>query len=118
MNDHTYILVNGVPQRCSWRKWAAAFENLDNRRVALDELTEEIRVSTVFLGLDHNFGGGPPLLFETCVFGLEDNFMERYTTMAQARAGHARILKRVEAIVERRRSEDQADVEALLEDMK
>ena len=55
-----------------------------------------MRVSTVFLALDHRFmGGGPPLVYETMVFGLadfDDRECERYSTRADAIAGHARIL--------------------------
>lgn len=62
------------------------------------------RVSTVFLGLDHNFGsGGPPILWETMIFNVETEdgyqFQERYSTREEAIAGHAaaveyaRILK-------------------------
>lgn len=45
------------------------------KRVALTRVTSgsdpnvEYRVSTVWLGLDHNWGGGEPLLFETMSFG-------------------------------------------------
>jgi len=50
---------------------------------------EEIKVSTVFLGIDHAFGSGPPLLFETMIFGGKyDEYQERYSTWAQAEAGH------------------------------
>ncbi|MCK4858907.1 MAG: hypothetical protein KAT58_13115 [candidate division Zixibacteria bacterium] len=56
------------------------------------------RVSTVFLGLDHNFSGeGHPVLFETMVFGespLADE-QERYCTWDEAVAGHAAMVKRV-----------------------
>lgn len=55
-----------------------------------------IRVSTVFLGLDHNLGGyGPPLLFETMVFGgpLNEHCI-RYSTVDQAAHGHAQLCKR------------------------
>jgi hypothetical protein len=51
----------------------------------------KIKVSTVFLGIDHSFGDGPPLLFETMIFGgkyEEDEYQERYSTWAQAEAGH------------------------------
>jgi hypothetical protein len=46
-------------------------------------------VSTVFLGIDHNFGNGPPLLFETMVFGGEyDGYCKRYSTWEEAEGGH------------------------------
>jgi hypothetical protein len=50
-----------------------------------------ILVSTVFLGINHQWGDGPPLLFETMVFGGEfDQEQERYSTYEEAEAGHAR----------------------------
>lgn len=65
-----YILNGyGEPVRCDdLMQWAMWMERRpDPRRVALDE-TAEFRVSTVFLALDHNFGDGPPILWETMVF--------------------------------------------------
>jgi len=78
--------------------WARWFEDGDARRVALDTIGEA-RVSTVFLGIDHSFGG-PPLWFETMVFGgPHDQATFRYATWAEAEAGHAQV---VEAIREGR----------------
>jgi len=52
----------------------------------------------VFLGLNHSFGEGPPLLFETMVFGgALDQEQARYTTWEQAEAGHKQMLARVSA---------------------
>jgi len=48
-------------------EWAQKFES-QNRTIAKDTING-IDVSTVFLGLDHQFGEGKPLLFETMVFG-------------------------------------------------
>lgn len=47
--------------------WANWLEHDKNRFVA-QEHVGEFWVSTVFMGLDHNWGDGPPLLFETMVF--------------------------------------------------
>lgn len=48
--------------------WARFFENFDNL-------------------------GGPPLLFETMVFGgPDDQWMDRYTTWEQAEEGHAFVV--------------------------
>ena len=53
-----------------------------------------IMVSTVFLGLDHQYGDGPPLLFETMIFGgIHDEFCERCSTWAQAEEQHALAVK-------------------------
>lgn len=59
-----------------------------------DDTVGEIRVSTVFIGIDHSWGAGPPpLWFETMVFGGKlDQMMQRYTTWEQAQAGHAYLL--------------------------
>jgi hypothetical protein len=57
---------------------------------------DEIKISTVFLFMDHNHGDGPPVLFETMVFGSNlDEEQERYCTEDEARAGHARMVQRV-----------------------
>lgn len=62
------------------------------RRVARDTTPDGKVVSTVWLGIDHAFSGGPPLIFETMVFPSEDDFHEldgmRYSTEEEARAGH------------------------------
>jgi hypothetical protein len=49
-------------------------------------------VSTVFLGLDHSFGEGPPLLFETMVFvnDMSGRWMDRCSTWAEAERQHGR----------------------------
>jgi hypothetical protein len=85
-------------------EWAKAFEDKDNNRIGLDYLTKEVCVSTVFLGLDHNFGGGgPPLLFETMVFSederVKDQACWRYATMAKAVEGHKKICEDTKALL-------------------
>jgi hypothetical protein len=58
---------------------------------------EKVVVSTVFLGLDHSFGGGPPLLWETMIFGGKHNdYQTRYTTYDEARLGHDLAVRLVE----------------------
>ncbi|MDX1247536.1 hypothetical protein GHK05_20720 [Sinorhizobium meliloti] len=66
--------------------------------MALTE-TENWQVSTVFLGLDHQFGRGPPLLFETMAFrkgGGDCEQCERYSTWDDAEAGHAAMVRRLQ----------------------
>lgn len=71
----------------------ALFESIaESRRVALDQVGDA-RVSTVFLSLDHGFGGGPPLVFESMVFGGEHHEAQwRYSTWQEAVDGHAAIV--------------------------
>lgn len=76
--------------------WARYYETA-SRQVALDKLGERGDVSTVFLGSDHRFWGeGPPLIYETLVFGGPlDGEMERYCTREEAAEGHRRMVDRV-----------------------
>ena len=57
-------------------------------------------ISTVFLGFDHQFGDGPPLIFETMVFGDGplDNECDRYPTEADAVEGHAKMVERCRTV--------------------
>ena len=72
--------------------WADFMEKKD-RRVAFDSIGE-IDISTVFLGLDHNWGEGEPLLFETMIFGGDRNEEQiRYHTWEEAKEGHKKIVK-------------------------
>jgi hypothetical protein len=53
-----------------------------------------VSVSTVWLGINHRWGPGPPLIFETMIFGGEhDQGCMRYATEEQAEAGHARVME-------------------------
>lgn len=54
------------------RTWARLFEDREYATIAiLDEARDDgthVKISTVWLGLDHNWGPGPPLIFETMIF--------------------------------------------------
>ena len=66
-----------------------------DRRVAEDHL-QDVHISTVFLEWDHSYDGGPPLLFETMVFGGElEGHQERFHTWDEAVEGHKRIVEQV-----------------------
>jgi hypothetical protein len=68
--------------------WAAWMETA-NRRLAYDELPGGIEVSTVFLGDDHSFFGGSPILWETLVtYPDRDSEIDRYLSKDEALIGH------------------------------
>ena len=71
----------------------------DPRRiVAQQDFCNDICVSTVFLVIDHSHGFGPPLLFETMIFGgKHDQDQWRYTSRADAIAGHEAAITLVPA---------------------
>lgn len=89
-----YKLVNGKIVRCeSIDEAMCAFAS--DRRVDYTDIGPDCHVSTVFLGLDHNYNGPdhPPILFETMVFGGDwDGRTYRYTNMGEAKRGHWEIV--------------------------
>lgn len=92
-----YILEGKEPRPChDLAEWAQWMEK-GNRIVKQDQLGE-VRVSTVFLGMDHSWSGTTPILFETMIFGGDhDEYQERYATWAEAEEGHKRALEMVQS---------------------
>ena len=91
----TYILEGkkAIPvDTLTWAKW---FQN--NPRHVNDELVGDIRISTVFLGLDHGWRSDrPPLLFETMIFGGPHNEeMQRCSTWEEAEVIHKATVERI-----------------------
>lgn len=91
-----YILSGKIPviedDLMTWARWYGKAD----RHVNHTKLPDGVRVSTVFLGTDHSFFGGPPMLFETMIFGGEhDEYQERYSTWEEAEAGHQRAIELV-----------------------
>jgi hypothetical protein len=101
--------------------WGHMFE-AEHNRVAWDELPDGSHLSTVWLGMDHALGLGPPLIFETMRFGGETHDVQlgdsvvpnvhescdfpdpetgelidqlRYTTEEEALAAHHAIVRRL-----------------------
>jgi len=74
-------------------EWARFIEDLSKTRVNVDTVGDT-RISTVFLGLNHNYAQGEPHLFETMVFGADgdENEMERCSTWEQAEEMHKRFV--------------------------
>lgn len=88
-----YKLIDHIPVKISIQEWARG--DVEDFRVGLTTLDTDEEVSTVFLGLDHNWTNqGPPLLFETMIFGGKyDQYQIRYSTWEQAETGHNRIVE-------------------------
>lgn len=83
---------NRSPVACSGvLDWAEWFEGSD--RIVAKTHVGQALVSTVFLGLDHSFGDGPPVLFETMIFGGPlDGTQERCGRWRQAEQMHRRLV--------------------------
>jgi hypothetical protein len=97
-----YILKNKVPVPVSdvavWGPW---HKKIENRRVAKTILMGH-NVSTVFLGIDHNYTReGLPILFETMIFECEDDndfgpsidYEARCSTWAEAEQQHQEAIE-------------------------
>src|SRR5262245_61047886 len=93
--DGMYFDIDGSPITLwEWvalmerRRPGALWREAGGWRVGWDGVSAE-HVSTVWLGLDHGWGRGAPIIFESLVCGgLFDGTMRRYSTLEQARAGH------------------------------
>lgn len=91
---HEYYDVDSNP--CSYETWTDQWHDPNTKIVAQDTVAGS-SVSTVYLGTDHGWGDGPPLIFETMVFedGPLDQECVRYSTREQAVAGHGAMIQRV-----------------------
>jgi hypothetical protein len=97
-----YILTDRRPVPCDdIVKWGLWMGHNDRHvgRTAIGPLD----ISTVFLGLDHNFFGGEPILFETMIFGFDDDdsYQTRCTTWEEAEMMHRAAVLVAEVMLER-----------------
>lgn len=97
--NYTYILDEtgkpiAEPDLDKWGEWMQT----PARIVAKDRIADS-EVSTVFLGMDHAWGGGPPVLWETMVFGGRLNQAQSRCSGSkeQAEAMHATMVEKVRA---------------------
>ena len=91
-NNHKPVTSTGIESS----KWME--DNPKRKTVGYDELTDlngdDVRVSTVFLGLDHSWTGKTPVLWETMIFGGENDqaYQERYDSYENALEGHQKAI--------------------------
>ena len=88
LEDKTYI-------PCSIEEWGKQTQDmrLNNSKHVKQEDYMGYWISTVWLGLDHDFNDGKePLLFETMIFPQGDigseEYCDRYSTWEEAEKGH------------------------------
>lgn len=100
----TYIEVDGEPVLCrdhiEWGNWFANADRIVARTVVGDR-----EVLTLFTGIDHNFGHGTPLVYESVVFvgdGVDEdmNVKARYPTRGEALKGHETIVDVIRALLD------------------
>ena len=86
---------NAVP--CSPMEWGKCREEMfkcKTKHVA-EKTIGDYWISTVWLGLDHQWGNGKPLLFETMISnkGEWEDYCDRYSTWIEAEEGHKRAVE-------------------------
>ena len=99
MEPEYFKLVNRIAMPCTMEE-ALEFYGEDKKRVRETEIGPAT-VSTIFMPLNHNFGGGDPILFETMIYlrgdvdadfweGMSEylNYQERCSTWAEAEEMH------------------------------
>lgn len=92
-----WVLRGHEPVRATLMEWGEFFQTA-NRRVRESWFgpDKSVHVSTVFLGLDHNWDVGPPHLFETMIFGGEHaNYCTRCATWDEAEKMHTQACRLV-----------------------
>lgn len=104
---HWKLDKNGEPVRCkNLREWTTYTDGPDanerfRQRVVARTRVGSCEVSTVFLLLDHSWGDGPPVLWETMIFTdspnhrLHHNCTRCAGKREQAEAMHAEIVAQV-----------------------
>ena len=99
MSDMYVLDERGEPKRCNdverWAQWFAKDERRAVRKNTFRVNEHEVTVSTVFLGMDHNWSRQRwPILWETMIFGLDgdDQPQWRYSSRDDAIRNHERLV--------------------------
>ncbi len=88
--DHTY-------RACSLEEWSDQIEHRQKNKTKhiAHDLINGKTISTIWLGINLNYGEGPLHLFETMVFdeaGLSI-YLERFSTWDKAEEGHRKAIE-------------------------
>jgi hypothetical protein len=97
MHRPLYYRRNGTPYEGPnvIFKWGKDFKNPKYQIVKQSKLENGLFVSTVWLGIDHSFTEiGPPIIFETMIFGKDVLDCMRYSTEEQALKGHEQLCRK------------------------
>ena len=109
MTNDNYYDKEGKPMEML--EWAKLLEDKNYQIIKQDTFKNGNFVSTVWLGLNYNFGKGKPLIFETMVFDTnkkekfkigkrkmesmgEELDVKRYATLEEAKRGHKKMIKK------------------------
>lgn len=105
MKCRNYILnAHGEPQLCKeLEEWAYWFESRPKDRIVKQEWVGNVKISTVFLAIDHQHNSkGPPVLWESMTFSNSKKFQfgDRCSGgREQAEAMHQKMVKLVRKVL-------------------
>jgi hypothetical protein len=96
MIDFTYYDREGNPLE-SIQEYGKLHQDEDYKIVAKTTVGQ-YEVSTVWLGMNHQYDEGPPLIFETMIFGgdRDGELWNRYPTETHAIVGHDQAVAHLE----------------------
>lgn len=82
--------------------WAKLFEKrrIDGSFRVGQDFVDGHEISTVWLGMEHGWRDGKPLIFETMIFkegSRRDCYCERYATYSEAMDGHVKAVELIKA---------------------
>lgn len=94
-----YFDIDGNPITVA--EWGILHLDQSYTRIGRQEFEGNIYVSTVWLGINHQWRDGPPIIFETMIFSKNDLYpygdeQMRYSTKAEAEKGHQRTCEDIE----------------------
>ena len=92
MKNEYYILKNKEVTEVPMMEWAMWLEENRKERIVGKDKIGKKTVSTVFIGLDHNFLGNGLHLFETMIFPGGELF-SRCATWKQAEKEHQKAIE-------------------------
>lgn len=102
-SDGTSFWFNRAGEPISVAEFERLAGDIEYKRIGGDTVVldgKTLAVSTVWLGGNYRFDDGPPLIFETMVFGdhpLAEEACWRYSTEDEARAGHENVVRALRA---------------------
>lgn len=100
---------NAIPvdfnEYLAWTVRAAQAGQATVGKQVAEDFVGDYHISTVFLAINHTWGGkGPPILWETMIFGGEykngEEYQERYSSHADALEGHGRAIRLARAMLD------------------
>lgn len=92
LDESNKLLAVNVEDYINWSRL--------NSTIVKQDKIGEVFVSTVFLGLDHSFNSSIPILWETLVFGIEnDMYQNRYASYEDALIGHQKTLDKINNLI-------------------